>query len=279
MTTIQDVPAHVLPSTRYVDETLARYLADKDDMAAKIDRNPNVSGVLLDRFIEAAVLAELVGKPRDVAVSCLNAALDAGMAAFRLAAGTGPVTVSIAGRDHVLAATGATDLIHPATWQHLFGLALALRRKDAADAICAFDVDVMRTSEARVDDFRYDVVTAMQQFWCGGNWRAAAERVYETSQPKFTRVAGRDYVDVDVTQVKMLEPLDARDDAAFDAALAASLEAHKLYWSGKQWSGRIIGLIAMTPVGLAALAHDRGLATGVRSGYIPDWLVRGELGS
>ena len=39
----------------------------------------------------------------------------------------------------------------------------------------------------------------------------------------------------------------------------------------------MIGFIAIGPLGLAALAHDRGIAIDVSSGYLPAWLLRGEL--
>lgn len=270
-----DIPAHAPPSTRHAEETLEDYLVDKERVPDIIARNPKVAGVMFETYLQAAVLADLLAKPRDLAVSCLDLALDAGVAAFQLAAGTGTVTVTIAGRELGVPATGATDSTHPATWQRLFGLTLALRRTAGTDTICGFDIELFRSSSAQVDEYRYEVVAAMQAFWTGGDWRAAAARVYERSQPQFTRVGGNEYVDVDVTQVKMLEPLDSLDARAFNTALAASIAAHGKYWSSKRVAGEVIGRIALTPLGLAVLALDRGIPIEITSGYMPRWLLRG----
>ena len=76
-----------------------------------------------------------------------------------------------------------------------------MRRPAATDAICSVDIDVLRRSPAKLDEYRYDMVDAMQKFWTGGDWRAAAARAEERAQPQFTKVAGREYVDVDLTHV------------------------------------------------------------------------------
>jgi hypothetical protein len=266
------VPAHALPSTEHLDERLAKYTRDRDRIAEMITINPKVAGVLLDRFLEASVLATVFGHPRSVSRSFLEAAFDAGMAAFALAVEAGEVTVVLGGAEHRVKATGPIGTIHPATWQRLFGLSLALRRSAATDALSRLDVDLLRVAQTSMDEYRFDVVKALQALWRGEDWREAAARASSGA-----RLSSYAHGAVDLAQLGMLAPLDARNAAAFDAALAAALEAQKAYWGSDEWSAHVIGLLATTPLGLAALAHDRGMPIGVESEYIPAWLVRGEL--
>lgn len=271
------VAAHEPPPSKHTVHNFDRFQSQRSRAVTLLPRNPRAAGLLVNTCIEGAVVGAQLEKPRALVLDFLTAALDLGCAAFRLAGVEGTVTIPIDGQQLALAATGPTDNTTPAMWLRVFGLSLALRRPDATVALCAVDVDILRRSPTQVDDFRYEVVSAMQDFALGRNWRAAAARAVERAQPQHTRVAGREYVEVELSEVKMLEPLDARDAAAFDRAFAAALEAHKAYWGSKQWIGHAIGRIAVTPLGLAALAHDRGLAFDLESGYVPAWLVRGEL--
>ncbi len=264
---------HADPDRR-IDNRLARLAR----LAETIERNPIGAGGLCQSLTGAGAAAIARGRDRAVAVSLLRGAMEAGIAAFRMADADETAEVTVGGQRLTLPATGPTDYTHPLTWLDAFGLTLALRSPEDTTCLCSLDVELLRGSVTMVDDFRYEIVVAMQAFWLGRNWRRAVTEALELSQPEHTSVAGGEYVEVETSMLAMLPALEARDAAAFDEALAGSLEAHKRYWSAKRWSRSLRGLLAVTPLGLAALAHDRGMPVGVESGYIPDWIVQGELG-
>ncbi len=260
------------------DEELEDRLGALGRMPRTLQRNPIAAGSLCGSLIDGAAAAIETGRDRGVAVSLMRGAMEAGIAAFRMADADETAEVTVGGQRLTLPATGPTGATHPLTWLDAFGLTLALRSPEDTTYLCSLDVELLRGSVTMVDDFRYEIVVAMQAFWLGRNWRRAVTEALELSQPEHTSVAGGEYVEVETSMLAMLPAPEARDAAAFDEALAGSLEAHKRYWSAKRWSRSLRGLLAVTPLGLAALAHDRGMPVGVESGYIPDWIVQGELG-
>jgi hypothetical protein len=71
-----------------------------------------------------------------------------------------------------------------------------------------------------------------------------------------------------------LLPLAARDEVAFEAALGAALRAHHdFYEAPEQKDERPQGYVALGPLGLACLAHDRGLKVDIASDYVPRALI------
>lgn len=248
-------------------------------MPRLIQKNPPAVGALVRDLLGAAGAAVQLGRPHDVTLSLLRAAKEAGVAAMMLA-GAGPdeeLVVSVGGTPLSVMGTGPTDFTEPLSWLRTYGLTLVLRDAEGANAICSLDVEILRGSPTRVDDFRYDLVAAMQDFWLGRSWRRNCEHARALAQPTSTHVAGREYVDVELTMLALLDPLTEVKAGTFNEALASSLDAHRAYWANKRWAGSPQGLLAITPLGLAAVAHDRGIPIEVESGYLPSWLVRGEF--
>lgn len=249
-------------------------LAEHRDILAE---NPLSAGMMIAHVVGAAGAASVLGEPRAVQRAFLARAVELGRASFELAYDEGEVEITIDGAALRVPATGPTGYTEPATWHTVFGLALALRERSTVDYLASLDVVVMHDSATRVDDYRYAMMVAMQTFWRGGDWRPHAKEAVALSSD--SGVGGADHVPAVLGQLALLDPIERNDAAAFSAQLTAALEAHRAHWGAKRWSGHLAAQLAVVPLGLAALAHDRGLSIDVESDYVPAWIIRGEWGA
>jgi hypothetical protein len=77
----------------------------------------------------------------------------------------------------------------------------------------------------------------------------------------------------ELATAEMMAPLAARDPVAFNAALARALRVHKTVYGTASRSRQSEGYVAVEPLALCCLAHDRGIPITVDSDYLLPYLV------
>lgn len=71
----------------------------------------------------------------------------------------------------------------------------------------------------------------------------------------------------------------AEDDAAgFNNALVDALKVHRRFFGSKTESRNSHGWVALGPLALCCLAHDRGITLNARSDYLLPYLIVNEPG-
>ncbi|HXV94654.1 MAG TPA: immunity 49 family protein [Pseudonocardia sp.] len=191
----------------------------------------------------------------------------------------GTYEVFVGEGEPVLLPSGVTSYSSGISWLQGFYLAAACREVHLLDTLAAVPVEVLRRSSTRSDDYLYLHVEALQGFHRGDpDTPRRVLAAMEATDPARVRFGTVDAaLNLAVPELDLLWRLIDRDTAAFDAALGTAVERHRHHWGTGHLAGDPHGFLAPGPVGLAAIAHDAGMSVTVRSGYVPDRLLRGRF--
>jgi hypothetical protein len=160
----------------------------------------------------------------------------------------------------------------PSEWRSGFYAACACRHPDALARLCRVSRDVLNRSRPAFKydkcDPNYDIVPALQAIALGSA-DAGARLEYA--------LGGGNWPNANLV-LRLYEG----DAQKFNDALEAELLAHRAFWTQPPSEGDFTddrrehphGFLALAPLGLACLAHDRGIPIEVDSPYIPTWIVR-----
>ncbi|WP_325065088.1 immunity 49 family protein [Streptomyces apocyni] len=206
-------------------------------------------------------------------------AMQTGSALF--AAGTateGPVPCRIGSHGEVknLPATGPQPYLHAGAWVTSFYLAAICRENERLAQLAQVPVSFLRESGAEFDEYIYDWVETLQNFWFGrqDTWDKLVAAVNGTA-PAVAR-----HADTELMLKILYPPLNIfyrylrREQAEFNEALAESLRWHKEYWTtDEERSLSSDGLVALGPLAIACLAHDADMPIDVESDYLPKALL------
>jgi hypothetical protein len=224
--------------------------------------NDDATGVdLLDADIRRACLAAAAG-----AIAARNEALR-GVAVAGAAAGvasirrTGSVEMPLSGGRSSFPAAGVKLAFE--AWLRAHGVAQALRDTDAL---------TVQSGAAVIEQL-------------GSPWNTVARALLtpdvELSQAVLDLGRGpidRDWLALEVVPLlNLAQAVGRRRQNEFDHALAAAVQAYDTRYSTADWRRDPLACLALPVLGLAALAHDRGLAVRVESRRVPLDLVRGNV--
>lgn len=214
----------------------------------------------------------------------LRVCADAVTALFRLAAHPN-VATSFTIEDRAYTVTvGPHGMAGPPEWRNGFSAACALRHSAALTELVGASDDTLNASSmsAAWDASAYPHIHALQSLTrreheAGAQLRAARELAAANNRDAH-------YRDLIVAEIDLATALHEADAARFNAALERALVAHRTYWTQPPGPNDIVrnrpeypdGFVALLPLALACLAHDRGIAVDVESAYIPSWIVRRE---
>ncbi len=165
----------------------------------------------------------------------------------------------------------------PDSWLMAMAMAFCFRRQDVIDILTAYPVDKLEpVSELERDPFWVPLCGAVQLYLLGDRgWRDAAGEAERLGQE--AKIASPRLVASRTAVLPILRAVDAMDQAAFDDAVVAGLNAHKALEGRGRDKNSGVALFAGLVTGFTALGVERGLELGVTSGYMPEWLVRNEI--
>jgi hypothetical protein len=197
---------------------------------------------------------------------------------FALAAGQGELEVDVG--DHVprrLPASGPTSFTHCGNWLDGFYAACICRERAALDILACTPIEILRKSSSLSDEAYYLLVEGLQALWLGREDTGAKllASLKATDPAKLKMSSEEAVLDLLVPALDMASHLADGNEQLFNKATCYAIERHKKYWSKGDRKRQSVGFLAIAPLGLASLAHDRGLKITVDSEYLPKPLWQG----
>ncbi|MFI5891801.1 Imm49 family immunity protein [Actinoplanes sp. NPDC051513] len=246
-------------------ETLA-YVEGRREVLLTRDPTGRDGLDLLEAELERACLTAALGKSRVREQALAGASCAAAAAGIAWMRDRGSVELPVPGGVRQFPAEGVA--IGPSTWLPAVGVCRALR--DEAGLAVLGDPALLERLGETGDSFWTAVGAALTRP-DPATIAAAREAMAGTGET----IAEPEYVALRVRP--LLDLLAAAEQAAFDAALAAALGCHQELYGREEWELDPLGPLALPIIGLAALAHDRGLQVRAGAGLLPADLVRGDV--
>jgi hypothetical protein len=167
--------------------------------------------------------------------------------------------------------------LHVTRWLLAFFSALLCRDHTSLGFLAAVSSDRLRESTTKFADYGYFFVDAIHSFLAGADntgdlllkaLRAADPERYPVSDPDAAL-----YLDFPVIQTFCRA---VTSDDRFGAALEDAVRDHERFWANRAGPEDFKGYLSIELLGVAALAHDRGMKFDLESRYVPLSLVKGE---
>jgi len=209
---------------------------------------------------------------------------DAVVALFRLAAHPGEsTTFAIEDVSFTVFIPGQHRTADPIQWMNAFSAAAAVRHASAMRELVEVTREVLDHSQLTAvwHSYAFPRVYALQALARRDPSAGALLASVRAEAAKLDRDdTERDLL---VAEMALAERLHEGNAAAFNDALERALLAHRAHWTRAALPDESIanrsnhpdGFIALLPLALACLAHDRGIAIEIESAYIPRWIVVG----
>lgn len=191
----------------------------------------------------------------------------------------GSYEIFVGEHEPVMLPSGVTSYSSGISWLQGFYLAIACRETHLNDTLAQIPVAILKQSSTRSDEYLYLQIEALQSFWKGQ--ADTPQRVIEAmkaTDPEQVKVGTVDAaLNLAVPEIDLLFRLLENDATAFNEALVKALECHKKHWGKKSLKNDPHGFLALGPLGLAAIAYERGISIEVESDYIPKYIIQGDF--
>ncbi len=176
-----------------------------------------------------------------------------------------------------LPATPAAPPADARAWLDAVYLALACRAHDRVARLCRVPLETLRQDDT-VDAYVLHWIDTLRTYLSGGPSDEVVEKLLAaigTSLPEALTHAPDDFVNrIDFQPVSLFHRLFTQEHEAFAEVLAEALAEHGGYWGQ---SGAPRARVALGPLAMACLAHDRGfLIDPARLPHLPRYLVDGK---
>lgn len=190
------------------------------------------------------------------------------------------VTQVIDGQAYQLFVEARHGYCGPSEWQAGFFASCACRDAASFARLVAVTDQTLFYSRptAQRDEYQYAMVGALRALARRDNDVSdRLSRAISLVQLERVTVSPEDVRERHAREIELALHLHDGNAARFNDALEAALVAHRAYWSkDEERREDPSGYLALAPLGLASIAHDRGMPIEVESNYIPTWVVRGE---
>jgi Immunity protein 49 len=180
----------------------------------------------------------------------------------------------------MLTTTGPSGSTDARNWIKAFHLGMIVHEPDILDDLCRFPTDLMRESSnhgVHVGEFTYAQVEMLKAFWRGDPEleEYALKAFKEASDAATLTESFIDYaVNIASYEISLFIRVHVEKEL-FNTDLAEAIERHKKhYFIGKD---KVVNdsrvFLALGPLAMCALAHERGIPIEVESAYIPRCVI------
>ena len=164
------------------------------------------------------------------------------------------------------------SLVHPNRWLEGFFLAALCRDYDSVQILSETPLELLYASSTRCPQYTYHFVDAICGFLEGApDTGKRLLNAMEATDPDRADILKPDWtLNIDVPKIELFYHFATGDKEGFAQALPKAVERHRQYWSklkDRDVSRNPDGFLALGPLGLAALAHDRRMPFAVDSDY------------
>jgi hypothetical protein len=170
---------------------------------------------------------------------------------------------------------GPEDAASPSLWLDGLRMANVCRERESIKWLVEAPATVLRASTTRADEYAYLYVEALRGWWQSNPKTGdLLVEALAATDPDHLVNADPDYVvDLVVPEMDCFLRILGKDQPAFNAALAKALQLHEAYWNTDERRNDFDGFLALGPLAMAAIAHDRAITVEVDSEYVPSGLV------
>ncbi len=242
-----------------------------------VQRRPVTSASLagvVTRSREVPAYASWFAKGSRLLIDGFRVYGEACLAHARLASGEAgaDVTVVLGGSTVTVQRPAKVDVPAVTEWTDGWCAALAARDDATLDGLAGVSDALYRRTRASLDEYQYALKHALTALRLdpGGVTQALAEaralwQKGKVAQELAAAIVGKLF--------DVIDSLAKNDARAFNDALYEALLAHERFWSQESKYMNPLGWVALRPLGLACLAHDRGIGVEVESDYLPRELI------
>lgn len=240
--------------------------------AGNVDKRTTNLGNFFDLSRQLLGYRAYLRRPPEELVDALGWIVELGVGLFRRAAIAPSQTVTLTVGGQQVALPGDISYYNSAPrWVDATCAALVLRDTESLQSLCGFDFEsflgdydayhqVFARALASLHRGEPDVVDLLEEARAGAN---GAQMFPERGRR------------IGVPTIQCAEAIVAGDEEAFNARLADGLDWYRTLYQRPDDNTDAAGVIPLRYLGLAALAHDRGLMCRVLSPYVPLSLVEG----
>ncbi|MCP4598997.1 MAG: immunity 49 family protein [Proteobacteria bacterium] len=183
------------------------------------------------------------------------------------------------GEPIVLPTSGPNDYSYSAIWQSGFWAAVVVREPDLNDFLATVPTEVCREAPIGEAEYSYLEMDLMKSFWLRkADVKEKLFAVMKATDPEIVAEKGFDVqltLELCVPQYELIYRLLDEDEKGFNDAMVKALESHKSFWQRRDTHNELQGLLSTGLLGIASLAHMRGMRLEVESDYIPKALIEG----
>lgn len=231
-------------------------------------------GVAFDYAYKALGFHVVLDRPHAQTLGALRSVVELGVALFRRG-GCGPqqqVALVIRGKTTSVPG-GVTEYTSATRWIDAMGAAVAARDEAAVASLVEFDP---RSFEATPHAYLPAYVEGL----------GALLEARDDAAPKLAEALAllrglpnpsEHTLRIDAPTIEVTQAIALGDEEAFNTGLARALEAYKTVYSRHDVNYLPEKMLPLRYLGLCALATGRGFHCRVTSGYLPSWLVTGDL--
>lgn len=279
---VTSVSRHAFP-VGATQEDMASLVASTDRVLSRLEVSEMSRSRALDCCVTVA-LSRCAGDPRAEEIETWEAwitAMQVGSALFDSAVATeGPVPCRIGITDEVkhLPATGPTSYTHAGSWLTAVYLATICRAEENLDRLMRVPVSFLRESGALFDEYVYEWVNALQDYWArqaDEMWNHLVAAI-DRATPETARIADPEMLlKILYPPLELFQLYNRGEVERFNASLAEFLNWHKQYWTDDEArSLSSDGLVSLAPLAIACMAYDSGFTIDVTSEYLPTELIQ-----
>jgi hypothetical protein len=169
------------------------------------------------------------------------------------------------------------DWVNAGSWVYALDMAIIARDREAIQWLLEFPEERMRNATIIDNEYDFLFVDFLKAFFSGGKDQGRKLlAAYKATDPKLL------HEEVIDTALKLHVPVMdlwasflSNNEEEFNQRLEKALLLEREFSSDHPMN--TFSLISYPLTAMVALAHDKGWKVRVTSGYMPDWMIKGEL--
>jgi hypothetical protein len=210
----------------------------------------------------------------------LEMAAEASSALFQMGVSSSEtITITIGERSFTTKPYFNESTVHVRAWIDAFFLAAIVRRDDLSDILCEVDIELLRKSSTKGEEYCYSYVDFLKAVHQKRELSQLLKKTIEDTDPSMIKYDLQFALHTSVQEMGLFLNLYNNDETGFNKRLEKALLDHKKIWSMKKNDRNINpdGFLAIGPLAIAGMAFQKGFNIEVESDYTPRFIIDGDF--